>query len=239
MRPAVLGRSASRSRIALANQRTTGIRGPRAFGIGYRRSVGTLISARPSARAPRRPYGESRGRPNVRSVPDAGDGDRAEAHSSTLVKFGRMRTITSSRLLLRPWHDDDADFLLDLESRWEVVRFLGAHPATMNTRADALASIARRRAIDHPIHGIWAIATAADGRLLGNLLLKPIPLLAARPGRLGADRRPTAGLLPGRVRPHRKDRHQSRHMARTRRTRRARHGSAEPLVDVGRRFGLV
>jgi len=92
-----------------------------------------------------------------------------------------MRTITSSRLLLRPWHDDDADFLLDLESRWEVVRFLGAHPATMNTRADALASIARRRAIDHPIHGIWAITTAADGRLLGNLLLKPIPLSAGEP----------------------------------------------------------
>jgi RimJ/RimL family protein N-acetyltransferase len=39
-----------------------------------------------------------------------------------------MRTITSDRLLLRPWRDDDADFLLDLESRWEVVRFLGAHP---------------------------------------------------------------------------------------------------------------
>ncbi|MFG2054519.1 GNAT family N-acetyltransferase [Micromonospora sp. NPDC048930] len=89
-----------------------------------------------------------------------------------------MRTITSDRLLLRPWRDDDADFLLDLESRWEVVRFLGAHPTTMRTRADALASIARRRAVDHPIHGIWAITTAADGRLVGNLLLKPIPLSA-------------------------------------------------------------
>jgi RimJ/RimL family protein N-acetyltransferase len=30
---------------------------------------------------------------------------------------------------------------------------------------------------DHPVHGIWAIATA-DGRLVGNLLLKPIPLSA-------------------------------------------------------------
>ncbi|GII57779.1 N-acetyltransferase [Planotetraspora thailandica] len=89
-----------------------------------------------------------------------------------------MRTITSERLLLRPWHDDDADFLLDLESRWEVVRFLGVHPTTMRTREDALASIARRRAVDHPIHGIWAVTTAADGRLVGNLLLKPIPLSA-------------------------------------------------------------
>lgn len=92
-----------------------------------------------------------------------------------------MRTITSDRLLLRPWRDDDADFLLELESRWEVLRFLGPHPTTISTREDALASIARRRAIDDPVHGIWAITTAADGRLLGNLLLKPIPLSAGEP----------------------------------------------------------
>ncbi|MGC5054617.1 GNAT family N-acetyltransferase [Micromonospora sp. DT48] len=92
-----------------------------------------------------------------------------------------MRSIASDRLLLRPWRDEDADFLLDLESRWEVVRFLGARPRIMNSREDALASIARRRAIDDPIHGIWAITTAADGRLVGNLLLKPIPLSAGEP----------------------------------------------------------
>ncbi|WP_127501178.1 GNAT family N-acetyltransferase [Actinoplanes solisilvae] len=88
-----------------------------------------------------------------------------------------MRAITSDRLLMRPWRDDDADFLLDLESRWEVVRFLGARPTTMRTREDALASIRRRRAIDHPVHGIWAIATA-NGGPVGNVLLKPIPLSA-------------------------------------------------------------
>ena len=92
-----------------------------------------------------------------------------------------MRTIASERLLLRPWRDDDADFLLDLESRWEVVRFLGARPQTMGSREDALASIARRRAIDDPIHGIWAITQAADGRVVGNLLLKPIPVSAGEP----------------------------------------------------------
>ncbi|MEV4536383.1 GNAT family N-acetyltransferase [Asanoa sp. NPDC049518] len=89
-----------------------------------------------------------------------------------------MRTITSDRLLLRPWQDDDADFLLDLESRWEVVRFLGPHPVVMSSRAEALASIARRRAFDDPIHGIWLIAAA--GRPVGNLLLKPIPLSAGQ-----------------------------------------------------------
>lgn len=49
-----------------------------------------------------------------------------------------MRTIASDRLLLRPWRDEDANFLLDLESRWEVVRFLGAQPTIMNNREDAL-----------------------------------------------------------------------------------------------------
>ncbi|WP_250030165.1 GNAT family N-acetyltransferase [Paractinoplanes maris] len=91
-----------------------------------------------------------------------------------------MRTITTDRLLLRPWQEDDAGFLLDLESRWEVVRFLGAHPTPMRTREEALASIRRRRALDHPVHGIWVIATA-DGAPVGNLLLKPIRLSAGEP----------------------------------------------------------
>ncbi|ABP54190.1 GNAT family N-acetyltransferase [Salinispora tropica] len=92
-----------------------------------------------------------------------------------------MRTIVSDRLLLRPWRDEDVDFLLDLESRWEVVRFLGAQPTIMNNRETALASIARRRAIGDPIHGIWVITTAMGGRLVGNLLLKPVPLSAGEP----------------------------------------------------------
>jgi len=95
-----------------------------------------------------------------------------------------VRTITSDRLLLRPWRADDADFLLDLESRWEVVRFLGPHPATMGTLDEARASIVRRRAVDDPIHGIWLITTAVDGRPVGNLLLKPIPL---SPGEASAE----------------------------------------------------
>lgn len=89
-----------------------------------------------------------------------------------------MRTITSERLVLRPWQVDDADFLLDLESRWDVVRFLGSAPRTMTTRDEALASIARRRAVsEHPVHGIWLVADH-EGARLGNLLLKPIPLSA-------------------------------------------------------------
>ena len=89
-----------------------------------------------------------------------------------------MRTITSKRLILRPWEREDADFLLDLQGRWEVVRYLGASPSTMTSRDEALASIQRRRAIsEHPIHGVWVITDRAGDRL-GNLLLKPIPLSA-------------------------------------------------------------
>lgn len=92
-----------------------------------------------------------------------------------------MRTIESDRLLLRPWAVEDADFLLDLQSRWDVVRFLGSQPTVMTDREEALASIARRRAVDDPVHGIWAIATAADDQLVGTLLLKPIPLSTGEP----------------------------------------------------------
>lgn len=89
-----------------------------------------------------------------------------------------MRTITSERLILRAWDAEDADFLLDLEGRWEVVRYLGADPTTMTARDDALASIQRRRAVsEHPVHGIWIITDRAGARL-GNLLLKPVPLSA-------------------------------------------------------------
>ena len=49
-----------------------------------------------------------------------------------------MRTITSERLVLRPWDAGDADFLLDLEGRWEVVRYLGADPMIMTSRIGAL-----------------------------------------------------------------------------------------------------
>ncbi|MFJ2618892.1 GNAT family N-acetyltransferase [Glutamicibacter sp. NPDC087344] len=87
-----------------------------------------------------------------------------------------MRTINSERLIIRPWELVDADFLFDLESRSDVVRFLGPQARTMTARIEAVKSIIRRRAVDDPIHGIWAITSRTTGQLLGNVLLKPIPL---------------------------------------------------------------
>jgi len=94
-----------------------------------------------------------------------------------------MRSIVTARLILRPWEESDADFLFDLESRWETVRYLGADPTPMQSRSEAVASIQRRRALDHPVHGIWAIALRESNVLAGNLLLKPAQLSARASGR--------------------------------------------------------
>lgn len=87
-----------------------------------------------------------------------------------------MRSISTERLVLRPWEEGDADFLFDLESRWETVRYLGANPTPMQAKSEAVASIQRRRAIDHPVHGIWAITVRGASEPIGNLLLKPVQL---------------------------------------------------------------
>jgi RimJ/RimL family protein N-acetyltransferase len=87
----------------------------------------------------------------------------------------RVHELRTARLLLRPWSPQDADFLYDLESRWDVKRYIGAAPAVMTRRSQALASIERRRALDRPIFGIWAVELLSEGVLVGNLLLKPLP----------------------------------------------------------------
>lgn len=89
-----------------------------------------------------------------------------------------MRELRTARLLLRPWSFEDADFLYDMESRWDVKRYIGAAPSVMANRSQALASIRRRRALDHPIHGVWAIELSSERVLVGNLLLKPLPCSA-------------------------------------------------------------
>lgn len=101
--------------------------------------------------------------------------------------MGPMRELTTARLRLRSWSSDDADFLFDMHSRWEVQRFIGREPAVMADRAEAVASIERRRALDHPVHGIWAIETLVDRQLVGTLLLKPIPASGGQTVQLGDD----------------------------------------------------
>jgi RimJ/RimL family protein N-acetyltransferase len=78
--------------------------------------------------------------------------------------------LRTARLLLHAWTLHDADFLYDLDSSWEVRQYIGVSPAVMTDRSEALASIKRRRALDHPFnHGIWAIELTGEGALVGNL----------------------------------------------------------------------
>ncbi|HWD61647.1 MAG TPA: GNAT family N-acetyltransferase [Humibacter sp.] len=86
-----------------------------------------------------------------------------------------MIELTTERLTLRPFTLDDVDFLFDIYSRWEAQRFIGREPRVMTDRTEAIARAERLAALDHPVHGIWAITDTATGAPHGALLLKELP----------------------------------------------------------------
>lgn len=91
-----------------------------------------------------------------------------------------MKSLETERLILRQWQPEDADFVLDLYSRWEVQRFIGNHPQIMRDRAEAEERVRTWRNIHqqpmaHPGHAIWAVQLKDGAPLVGTLLLKSIP----------------------------------------------------------------
>lgn len=98
-----------------------------------------------------------------------------------------MKSLETERLILRTWEPEDAGFVLDLYSRWEVQRFIGNHPQVMRERAEAEERIRLWQAMDNPLHGAWAVQLKEAVRLkepipsntaaplAGTLLLKSIP----------------------------------------------------------------
>ncbi|WP_433220710.1 GNAT family N-acetyltransferase [Dactylosporangium sp. CS-047395] len=90
-----------------------------------------------------------------------------------------MRELTTDRLLLREWRDDDAPFVLDMCSRWEVQRWIGARPRLLTDLDDARATIARWRGYDDGRHAVWSVRRREDDVPLGTLLL--IGILASGP----------------------------------------------------------
>lgn len=84
-------------------------------------------------------------------------------------------TLHSERLTLRPYAADDADFVLDMYSRWDVQRYLGRTPRVMADRAEALERIERWASIDDPVQGVWLALDTQSGERLGTLLLKDLP----------------------------------------------------------------
>ena len=86
-----------------------------------------------------------------------------------------MKSLATPRLLLRPWTDDDVDFVFDMYRRWEVARFIGLVPTVMQTRDEAVERLARWMSFDDPVLGYWAISERDSGAPYGILLLKSLP----------------------------------------------------------------
>jgi RimJ/RimL family protein N-acetyltransferase len=98
---------------------------------------------------------------------------------------GGGRLLQTSRIVLRPWSDDDVDAFQDIYSRWEVARWLGPQPRTaVTSAAEARTRLGswRRRSLEvRPPLGLWAIvprsssgATGATERPVGTALLLPL-----------------------------------------------------------------
>ncbi len=85
--------------------------------------------------------------------------------------------LETERTCLRLWRVDEADRFLDLYSRWEVARWLGATPTALRTREEAVTRIERWtvRADEQPGRGLWAIERKDDGVVAGTVLLVPVP----------------------------------------------------------------
>ena len=89
----------------------------------------------------------------------------------------RVQNLETERLLLRPWDHEDAGRLLDMQSRVEVMRWLGAgEPKLMKDLDEAHARIesyTERSAT--PPRAFWAIAPRDGGAPAGTALLLTLP----------------------------------------------------------------
>jgi RimJ/RimL family protein N-acetyltransferase len=85
--------------------------------------------------------------------------------------------LETPRLTIRPWSHDEADRLLDILSRMEVVQWLGdGEPALMKDLAEAHERIDRyhARSAEPPL-GFWAIEVRETGIVAGSVLLLTLP----------------------------------------------------------------
>lgn len=91
-----------------------------------------------------------------------------------------MRELTTDRLLLRAFTDDDVDFVHGLHSHPGIARFIPKQVAT--DRAAALAQTRRFQTLaEHPVHGFYCATLRESGTPVAMILLKPIPASAGVP----------------------------------------------------------
>jgi RimJ/RimL family protein N-acetyltransferase len=83
---------------------------------------------------------------------------------------------TTERLVVRDWADADAERMLDMYSRDEVVRFLGSAPNPMATIEQAYERIARGRVRNRetPPCGWWAVEVRDTGVVAGTVAVVPV-----------------------------------------------------------------
>jgi RimJ/RimL family protein N-acetyltransferase len=85
--------------------------------------------------------------------------------------------LETDRLVIRPWSHEEAARLLDIQSRIDVVKWLGdGEPVLMRDLEEAHARIDRYalRSTEPPL-GFWAIEVRETGRVAGTVLLSPLP----------------------------------------------------------------
>ena len=101
-------------------------------------------------------------------------------------RISGVKRLETERLILRQWEPEDASFVLDLYSRWEVQRFIGNRPQVMRDLGEAEERIRAWQHMEHPVHGVWAVQLKGHSKLpgpvpeqahplAGVLLLKSIP----------------------------------------------------------------
>ena len=83
---------------------------------------------------------------------------------------------TTPRLTVGAWTHQDAATLLDIYSRWEVARWLGAAPRPLTGTEEAvrLADQWAARSRPDPTFGVWRITVTRTGTAVGTVLLVPL-----------------------------------------------------------------
>lgn len=85
--------------------------------------------------------------------------------------------LETARCLLRSWVPADEPRVLDIYSRWEVARWLGAEPKAMETAEQAARFVDRCSTLnrEEPVARRWAVERREDGLVLGTVILVPLP----------------------------------------------------------------
>ena len=92
--------------------------------------------------------------------------------------------LKTERCLLRNWTTDDEPRVLDIYSRWEVARWLGAVPQVMETAEQAARFVSRCSELNRnePVARRWAVERRSDGVVLGTIILVQLPEPTAESG---------------------------------------------------------